>query len=148
MSIIKVDPFRGFDSMMRRMNDVFDEVNRGGIRFEVGDFTPRVDVAETDGSITLHAELPGIDKKDVKITVNEGNILTIAGEKKREEKTEDKEKNYMRIERSYGSFARSFTLPDNVSTENINAAFDNGVLTITVPKKEPAKPKELEVTIQ
>ncbi len=148
MSIIKVDPFRGFDSMMRRMNDVFDEVNRGGIRFEVGDFTPRVDVAETDGAITLHAELPGIDKKDVKITVNEGNILTIAGEKKREEKTEDKEKNYMRIERSYGSFARSFTLPDNVSTENINAAFDNGVLTITVPKKEPAKPKELEVTIQ
>lgn len=148
MSIIKVDPFRGFDSMMRRMNDVFDEVNRGGIRFEVGDFTPRVDVAETDGSITLHAELPGIDKKDVKITVNDGNILTIAGEKKREEKTEDKEKNYMRIERSYGSFARSFTLPDNVSTENINAAFDNGVLTITVPKKEPAKPKELEVTIQ
>lgn len=148
MSIIKVDPFRGFDSMMRRMNDVFDEVNRGGIRFEVGDFTPRVDVAETDGSITLHAELPGIDKKDVKITVNEGNILTIAGEKKREEKTEDKEKNYMRIERSYGSFARSFTLPDNVATENINAAFDNGVLTITVPKKEPAKPKELEVTIQ
>lgn len=148
MSIIKVDPFRGFDTMMRRMNDVFDEVNRGGIRFEVGDFTPRVDVAETDGSITLHAELPGIDKKDVKITINDGNILTIAGEKKREEKTEDKEKNYMRIERSYGSFARSFTLPDNVATENISAAFDNGVLTITVPKKEPAKPKELEVTIQ
>lgn len=148
MSIIKVDPFRGFDSMMRRMNDVFEEVNRGGIRFEVGDFTPRVDIAETDSALTVHAELPGIDKKDVKITVNDGNILTIAGEKKREEKTEDKEKNYMRIERSYGSFARSFTLPDNVSTENINAAFDNGVLTITVPKKEPAKPKELEVTIQ
>ena len=148
MSIIKVDPFRGFDSMMRRVNDVFEEVNRGGIRFEVGDFTPRVDIAETDNALTVHAELPGIDKKDVKITINDGNILTISGEKKREEKTEDKEKNYMRIERSYGSFARSFTLPDNVSTENINAAFDNGVLTITVPKKEPAKPKELEVTIQ
>jgi HSP20 family protein len=148
MSIIKVDPFRGIDSMMRRMNDVFDDINRGGIRFEVGDFTPRVDISETDNAISVHAELPGIDKKDVKITVNDGNILTIAGEKKREEKSENFDKNYMRIERSYGSFARSFTLPDNVAAENINAAFENGVLNITIPKKEPAKPKELEVTIQ
>jgi HSP20 family protein len=148
MSIIKVDPFRGIDSMMRRMNDVFDDINRGGIRFEVGDFTPRVDISETDNAISVHAELPGIDKKDVKITVNDGNILTISGEKKREEKSENLEKNYMRIERSYGSFARSFTLPENVAAENINAAFENGVLNITIPKKEPAKPKELEVTIQ
>jgi HSP20 family protein len=130
MSIIKVDPFRS------------------GIRFGVGDFTPRVDIAETETSITVHAELPGIDKKDVKITVNNGNILTISGEKKRESRSENLDKNYMRIERSYGSFARSFTLPDSVAAENINAAFENGVLNITIPKKEPAKPKELEVTIQ
>ena len=146
MGIIKVDPFRGFDTMMRRMNDVFDDVQRGGIRFEVGDFSPRVDIADDENALTINAELPGIGKDDVKITVNEDNVLTIRGEKKREEKTEDK--NYMRVERSYGSFTRSFALPDTVDSENISASFKDGVLTIAMAKREPAKPKELEVTIQ
>ena len=146
MGIIKVDPFRGFDTMMRRMNDVFDDVQRGGIRFEVGDFSPRVDIADDESALTIHAELPGIGKEDVKITVNEDNVLTIRGEKKREEKHEDK--NYMRVERSYGSFTRSFALPDTVDSENISASFADGVLTISMAKREPAKPKELEVAIQ
>ena len=146
MGIIKVDPFRGFDTMMRRMNDVFDDVQRGGIRFEVGDFSPRVDIADDENALTINAELPGIGKDDVKITVNEDNVLTIRGEKKREEKTEDK--NYMRVERSYGSFTRSFALPDTVDSENISASFKDGVLTIAMAKREPARPKELEVTIQ
>ena len=146
MGIIKVDPFRGFDTMMRRMNDVFDDVQRGGIRFEVGDFSPRVDISDDVNALTINAELPGISKDDVKITVNEDNVLTIRGEKKREEKTEDK--NYMRVERSYGSFTRSFALPDTVDSENVSASFKDGVLTISMAKREPAKPKELEVTIQ
>ena len=146
MGIIKVDPFRGFDTMMRRMNDVFDDVQRGGIRFEVGDFSPRVDIADDENALTIHAELPGINKDNVKITVNDDNVLTIRGEKKREEKHE--EKNYMRVERSYGSFTRSFALPDTVDGENVSASFADGVLTISMAKREPAKPKELEVTIQ
>lgn len=146
MGIIKVDPFRGFDTMMRRMNDVFDDVQRGGIRFEVGDFTPRVDISDDENALTIHAELPGIAKDAVKITVSEDRVLTIRGEKKREEKHEDK--NYMRVERSYGTFTRSFALPDTVDSENIAANFKDGVLTITMAKREPAKPKELEVAIQ
>ncbi len=146
MGIIKVDPFRGFDTMMRRVNEVFDDVQRGGIRFEVGDFAPRVDISDDDKALMITAELPGINKEDVKITVNEDNVLTIRGEKRREEKHE--EKNYMRVERSYGSFTRSFALPDTVISDDVKASFDNGVLTIALAKREPAKPKELEVAIQ
>ena len=145
MGIIKVDPFRGLDTMMRRVNDFYEDVNRGGIRFEVGDFQPRVDVSEDANSVTIHAELPGIQKEDVKITITDHNVLTIRGEKKREAKTEDR--NFVRIERSYGAFTRSFTLPDNLKNDEINASFDGGVLTISIPKAEPVKPKEQEVTI-
>jgi HSP20 family protein len=146
MSIIKVDPFRSFDGVLRRMNDVFDDLQKGGIRFEVGDFSPRVDIADSATEVTLHAELPGLEKENVKITINEQNVLTIRGEKKREEKTE--ERNYMRVERSYGSFARSFALPDKLRTAEISASFNNGVLTITIPKAEPVLPTEQEITIQ
>ncbi len=145
MGIIKVDPFRGLDTMMRRVNDFYEDVNRGGIRFEVGDFQPRVDVSEDATTVTIHAELPGILKEDVKITMTDHNVLTIRGEKKRETKSE--ERNFMRIERSYGSFTRSFTLPENLKNDQVNASFDGGVLTITIPKSEPAKPKEQEITI-
>lgn len=146
MGIIKVDPFRGFDTITRKLTDAFDEVQRGGFTFEMGDFSPRVDVTDDASAITFHAELPGIAKDAVKITVTDGNVLTIRGEKKREEKNEGK--NFMRVERSYGSFARSFTLPDNLDTTAVQAAFTDGVLTVTIPKVEPAKPKETEITIQ
>lgn len=145
MGIIKVDPFRGLDTVMRRVNDFYEDVNRGGIRFEVGDFQPRVDISEDATSVTIHAELPGIAKEDVKITITDQSVLTIRGEKKRE--TKSAERNFMRIERSYGSFTRSFTLPDNLKNSDVNASFDGGVLTITIPKAEPAKPKEQEITI-
>ncbi len=145
MSIIKVDPFRNFDSMFRRMNDVFEDIQKGGIRFEVGDFSPRVDITDDAANVVIHAELPGIPKENVRITINEQNVLSIRGEKHREEKSEDK--NYVRVERSYGSFARSFVLPDNLATNNVQAAFDNGVLTITIPKREPEKPREQEISI-
>jgi HSP20 family protein len=146
MTMIKVDPFRGFDTVVRRMGDVFDDIQRGGIRFEVGDFNPRVDVANDANGLTIHAELPGMEKSDVKITITDGNVLTIRGEKKREE--QHKEKNFMRVERSFGSFARSFTLPDGMRTDAVNASFENGVLTITIPKTEPVAPQEQEISIQ
>ena len=146
MSIIKVDPFRGFDTMMRRMNSVIDNAERGGIRFEVGDFAPRVDISDDSTTLTICAELPGISKEDVKITVSEDRVLTIRGEKKRYE--EQEEKNYMRVERSFGSFTRSFALPDTVDSQNVTASFSDGVLKISLAKQEPAKPKELEVAIQ
>jgi HSP20 family protein len=145
MGIIRVDPFRGIDGMMRRMTDVLEDINRGGVRFEVGDFTPRVDISEDEKNLSFQAELPGLSKEDVKVTLVD-NVLTIRGEKKREEKQEDK--NFMRIERSFGSFTRSFNLPEVVEPDAINAQFNNGVLNITIPKKEPVKPKELEVEIR
>lgn len=146
MTMIKVDPFRSFDTVVRRMGDVFDDIQRGGIRFEVGEFSPRVDVSNNADGLTIHAELPGMEKNDVKITITDGNVLTIRGEKKREEHHE--EKNYMRVERSFGTFARSFTLPDGMRTNSVNASFENGVLTITIPKEEPLAPQEHEITIQ
>ena len=145
MGIIKVDPFRGFDSMMRRMNDVFEDVNRGGIRFEMGDFTPRVDISSDDSQLVINAELPGLTKDDVKITINDDNILTLRGEKKREEKHE--EKDYMRVERSYGSFTRSFALPDGIDRGSVGANFSDGVLKITLSKVAPQEPAEVEVNI-
>jgi HSP20 family protein len=146
MGIIKVDPFRGFDNMLRRVNEVFDDVNRGGIRFEIGDFSPRVDIADTETAVTFHAELPGLTKDDVKISITDGNILTIRGEKKREERNE--EKNFLRVERSWGSFTRSFALPDNLDTSKVDAQFEHGVLNVSIPKAEPTKPKEQEITIK
>ena len=146
MTMIKVDPFRSFDTVVRRMGDVFDDIQRGGIRFEVGEFSPRVDVSNNASGVTFHVELPGIEKNDVKITITDGNILTIRGEKKREEKHEGS--NYMRVERSFGSFTRSFTLPDGLRTDTVNANFDNGVLSISIEKAEPVAPKEQEINIQ
>lgn len=146
MSLIKIDPFRGFDTAVRRLSDVFDDINNGGIRFEIGEFTPRVDVADTEKELSFHVELPGLSKEDVKIVISDENVLTISGEKKRELKTEDKK--YMRLERSYGSFARTFSLPQNLDTGSVNASFEAGILKITIPKLEPAKPRQQEINIQ
>ena len=107
-------------------------------------YVPRVDISEDTNNIYVHAELPGLSENDVKCTVSEG-VLTIRGEKKHEEKREDK--NYFRVERRYGEFARQFTLPDNVKEDQVNANFNNGVLEITIPKGEPSKPKEREIPI-
>jgi HSP20 family protein len=94
----------------------------------------------------FHIELPGLAKDHVTVAINDGNVLTIRGEKKREEKTDDK--NYVRVERSFGSFTRSFTLPENLETTAVQATFEHGVLTVTIPKKEPAAPKEQVISIQ
>ncbi len=144
MTLVKFEPFRGFQNITRRMNDIFGDLEKG-VRFEIGDFAPRVDISEDDKNVYVHAELPGVTKENVKITVSEDRVLTIKGEKKRDETTE--QRNYVRVERNYGSFTRSFLLPDNVDYDAINAKFDSGVLDLALPKIQPQKPKEREVAI-
>jgi HSP20 family protein len=106
------------------------------------DWLPVVDVAENPEALMIHAELPGLSKDDVEITLD-NNVLTLKGERKFEK--EVKEENYHRIERSYGSFSRSFTLPPNVKTEASEANFKDGVLTIRLPKVEEAKPRKITI---
>ncbi len=144
MTLVKFEPFRGFESFSRRMNEMFGELEKG-VRFEIGDFSPRVDIAEDEKNVYLHAELPGIERENVKISISEDRVLMLKGEKRREEKVENK--NYVRVERNYGSFTRSFALPDNINVEKVDAKFENGVLNMTLPKNEPTKPKEVSISI-
>jgi HSP20 family protein len=105
-------------------------------------WTPPVDIQETDDAYQIQAELPGMKKEDIQITL-ENNILRVSGERKWEKDV--KKENYHRIERSYGTFTRSFALPNQVSADKVQAKFDSGVLSITVPKAEVAKPRRIEI---
>lgn len=154
MTLIRWNPTRElttfpFESlnMQREINRMFDNFFRGGIQDDgaISFLTPAVDIAEGDNEYTVRAELPGVSKDDVRITMQD-NILTIRGEKKEEKET--KESNYHRTERSYGSFQRSFTLPTHVKSDKIEASHKDGVLTITLPKAEEAKPKQIEVKVK
>ncbi len=152
MSYIKFDPFRGFEQIARKMNQVINEVEKG-VSVEYGSFSPRLDIAEDEKNLYLYVELPGIKKEDVKITINDDRVLFLKGEKKRdyqeakEGEVNTESRTYIRAERAYGEFNRSFVLPENINAENVNANFNNGVLTITLNKIEPAKPKEIEIQI-
>jgi HSP20 family protein len=127
-----------FDNFFR--SDIFDNSSLG-----LSYWTPAVDIAEKENEYEVNVELPGVSKDDVKITV-ESNVLTIRGEKKQEEKTT--KNGYRRIERSYGSFQRSFRLPDTINAGKIDAVYKDGVLTVTLPKAEEAKPKQIEVKVK
>jgi len=111
----------------------------------VSAITPVVNVEETENNFQISAELPGMEKKDIQISV-ENNVLSISGEKKFEDET--KNKNYHRVERSYGKFHRSFKIPGGVDVNNIDASYKNGVLNLTLPKMEEAKPKQIEVKVK
>ena len=108
-------------------------------------WTPRVDVHETDKEIIIDAELPGIDKKNIKVELKD-NLLTISGERKEEKTTKNEE--CCRVERHYGKFERSFGLPDTVQSEKVNAEFKNGMLTLTLTKTEKAQPKEITIDVK
>lgn len=129
-----------YSSIMKDFDWFFNDVNRPA----TGSIVPKVNISEDINSIYIHAELPGLTQEDVKLSVTDG-ILTLRGEKKKEEKHE--ERNYHRIERSYGEFVRQFTLPENVKLDDIKADFKNGVLEITLPKVSPEAPKEREIPI-
>jgi HSP20 family protein len=107
-------------------------------------YVPRVNISEDTNNIFVHAELPGLTKDDVKVTVTDGTLV-LRGEKKSEVKTEDRK--YFRIEQRYGEFVRQFTLPENVNEDEVKASFENGILEVIIPKKEPEKPKEREIPI-
>lgn len=151
MAIVRWEPFRDLVSIQERMNRLFDDAFRGNPRASSedewalgGTWAPSVDIFEQDGNIVLKAELPGMDAKDVEIHV-ENNVLTLRGERKLD--NEVKRESYHRVERSYGSFARSFTLPNVVDTERIKADYKDGVLRVTLPKKEEAKPKQISISV-
>ncbi len=146
MVITRWDPFRELSNLQNRVNGLFQDVNRGqqDDLLSTGNFVPAVDIYEDEHKIILKLEVPGIDQKDVDIQL-ENNTLTISGERKFEK--EEKEENFHRIERRYGSFARSFVLPNSVDPENITAEYVDGVLRVNLAKRAEAKPKQIKVNI-
>ena len=139
---------RGFLSLQKDMNALFDRFFGGaGLPnvFGGGDFAPLVDVAETEEEVVVKAEIPGIEAKDLDITML-GDTLTIKGEKRSEK--EEKDKNFHRIERSYGSFSRSVEVPSSVDPENVSADYKDGVLTIRLTKREEEKGKSIKVDVK
>ena len=146
MAMIRWRPLGEVDSFRRQMDRMFD--NFFGSETDVGESSltwyPSVDIKETKDDFVLMAEVPGMAKDDIKINISE-NTLTIKGEKKEEKKEDDH--NYHRVERRYGTFQRSFTLPIQVQGNKVKAAYKDGVLTITLPKKEEVKPKEIPITV-
>lgn len=144
MNLVKYDPFREMRNLQDEVNRLFSSsFSRGGDNELMrGAWSPSVDIYENQDQIVLEAELPGMKPEDVEISI-ENNVLTIHGERKFEKKAEGD--NFHRVERSYGSFTRSFTLPPTVSSENANAEFENGVLRLTLAKREEAKPRRIEI---
>src|ERR1700747_2539383 len=132
MAITRWDPFREVVALQNRVNNLFREMNDGDSPLTTASFVPAVDIYEDSKKVVLKLEVPGIEEKDLDIRV-ENNTLTVKGERKFEK--EEKEENFHRIERRYGSFSRAFTLPASVETESIDAKYENGVLKLELKKK-------------
>ena len=149
MTIVRWDPFRELTTMQERINRIFgDAYTRRGGDDDVtarGDWMPPVDIFENDQhQLVLKAELPGMKREEIDVRV-ENNTLTIRGERKKE--TDVKEEKYHRIERSYGLFTRSFSLPSTIDSEKVTAEFSDGVLTVVLPTREEAKPRQIQVKV-
>jgi HSP20 family protein len=151
MAIVRWEPFRDLLSLQERMNRLFDESYRGGRGTASADdwalggsWAPAVDIYEQDGNIVMKAELPGVDPKDVDVRL-ENSTLTLRGERKLDK--EVKQDSYHRVERSYGAFSRSFTLPTVVDQGSIKAEYKDGVLKLTLPKREEAKPRQIQINV-
>jgi HSP20 family protein len=148
MSLVRWDPFRELEEVSDKLNRMFSRPSarrdNGQEAMTVADWIPTVDISETDAEFLIKAELPGVNKDDVKITLQQG-ILTIQG--LRAQEREERGRRFHRVERAYGTFARTFTLPEYVDDTNVRAEFKDGVLTLHVPKSEKAKPKAIEVKV-
>jgi HSP20 family protein len=145
MSLVKYTPFLETDDFPTGLRLFQDSLNRFlSDQSTTRPWAPSVDIFETDNELVLKADVPGIDQKDIDIRIENGT-LSIKGERKFEK--EEKNKGFHRMERSYGSFVRYFTLPDTVDSENVKADYQGGVLTLTLPKKEIAKPKAIKVQV-
>ena len=137
-------PFKEFERVRRQMDRLWDSFLEGGLRRRADEeeWLPSLDVAETKNELVVKAEVPGMDPKDIDISLSDGR-LTIKGEKRQEK--EEKEADYHLVERSYGSFIRSVQLPREVQGDKISASYKNGILKITLPKSEEAKKKEIKI---
>jgi HSP20 family protein len=148
MAIVRWNPVRDLFGLQEEMNMVlggFLGTAKMGEDTTLVRWAPRVDIVEVNGTYELTADLPGLKKDDIKIEIHD-NVLTLRGEKKLEE--EKKDKNYRLCERYFGEFVRTFTLPENVNKDGIEAEFKDGVLTVAIPKVEKAKPKQIEVKVK
>jgi HSP20 family protein len=144
MAINRWDPFREVVALQNRVNNLFREMNEGDSPLTTASFVPAVDVYEDPKKVVLKLEVPGIEEKDLDVRV-ENNTLSVKGERKFEK--EEKEENFHRIERRYGTFFRSFTLPSTVDSEHINASYVNGILKLELSKKPEAQPKQIKVNV-
>lgn len=147
MAIVRWEPFRDSVASQEHFNRLFNETfGRFLGEGEPGARTwaPAVDIFETDQNLVLKAELPGFDPKDVEVRIEDGTLY-LKGERKFQSET--KQQNYHRIERSYGTFSRTFTLPNSVNSDNAKAEYKDGVLTLTMPKQEEAKPKTIKIQV-
>ena len=147
MAITRWDPFRDVLTLQNRLNSLFQDYGRGqgeNDMVSTSAFVPPVDVYEDEHKIVLKLEAPGLKQEDLDIQL-ENNTLTVKGERKFEK--EEKEENFHRIERRYGSFYRSFTLPNTVNTDSVKASYDSGVLRVELEKRAEAKPKQIKVQI-
>ena len=146
-TIARWEPLREMEDFQNRLSTLFGRpLRRGNGREEITlpDWTPLADITEDEKEYLIKAELPEMKREDVKVTVENG-VLTISGERKFEK--EEKKRKYHRVERGYGTFMRSFTLPDDADASKVKAEFKNGLLTVRVPKSEQAKPKQIEVNV-
>src|SRR5436309_11132284 len=146
MAITRWDPFQELASLQNRVNGLFQDYGRTGQDelTTTGSFVPAVDVYEDEHKVTLKLEIPGIKQEDVDVRL-ENNTLTVRGERNFEK--EEKEENFHRVERRYGSFARSFTLPNSVDSDIAQASYENGILKIELAKREEAKPNQIKVGV-
>ena len=147
MAMVRFDPFRDLAVLQDRMNRLFNESYSGRREDDLmnrGTWSPAVDIYEVEGALVLKAELPDMRREDIEVNV-ENNTLTIRGERKLD--NEIKQENFHRVERAYGSFSRSFSLPNTVDAGKIAAEYKNGVLTIQLPVREEAKPRTINVEV-
>jgi HSP20 family protein len=149
-TLTRWEPFREMEDFQNRLSTLFGRMplrrpdGHGREEITLADWTPLADITEDEKEYLIKAELPEMKKEDVKVTVENG-VLTISGERKFEK--EEKKKKYHRVERGYGTFVRSFTLPDDADANKVKAEFKNGLLTVHLPKSEHAKPKHIEVNV-
>jgi HSP20 family protein len=144
-AITRWEPFRNLSTLQEQVNRLFEgSFPAQGDKSALTTWAPAVDIYETENELVLKADLPDINEKDLDVRV-ENNMLTIHGERKFEQKV--KEENYLRVERSYGSFSRSFSLPSTINTESIKAEYKNGTLTVELPKRAESKPKQVKINV-
>lgn len=147
-TLTRWEPFREMEDLQNRLSTLFDRTpmrrGNGKESITLPEWTPLADITEDDREYVIKAELPELKREDVKVTVENG-VLTISGERKFEK--EEKKKKYHRVERGYGSFVRTFALPEDADAEKVKAQFKQGILEVHLPKNEKAKPKQIEVNV-